>query len=156
MKLVLDLPDAWPRQTLPDGRTVIQLPQDAVSADTLNLVIYPLVPLPEALEEWWGQLMRRDLPAAAKLTIERSVEVRSAVGWPVRVLDGQAQASEAGQGAESRLGVVYHMLEYGGFALITSSSAEVLASRRDQLLHVLLSGRPDWSGEPVCLAELFA
>lgn len=156
MKLVLDLPDAWPRQTLPDGRTVVQLPQEAGPAGALNLVIHPLVPLPEALEDWWNQLMRRDLPAGAKLTMERSVELRSAVGWPVRVLDGQAQAGEAGQGTESRLGVVYHMLEYGGFALITSSSAELLASRREQLLPILLSGRPDWRGEPVCLAELFA
>ncbi len=76
---------------------------------------------------------------------------RSATGWPVLVAERQI-ASPAGD--EHQLRLRYQVFERVA-DVIVAGPPDAIAAHRDELEVAALSGRPDWSQEVACLAQLF-
>jgi len=137
MKITFEVPASWQVKTTPERVTYTVAP--GVSLD-----VPPLAPLPEDLW-WWSQTCaERDLPkgaTAAKIT--NRDDRKTAVGWPIAMYESVAlDASE--KVLEARIHIVFAMLDYGTIAVAYSGSIDKLAARRDEILAVIDTARPDW------------
>jgi hypothetical protein len=128
---------------------------DTVTTARLVLKLEPPWTAAAPLEGEASAFARRDLPARIHTTplvdrFERSededgaAEMRSALGWPVRVLERVVDA-------RCRVAARYLCFELAGWVV-----AEGPADAREILLGAALTARPDWGGDLVCLADLFA
>lgn len=77
---------------------------------------------------------------------------RSSLGWPVRVVE-RVFTSAATPMRELELR--FQLLEFGGSVVVTGADP-LIAQHRYELVAAGLQARPDWSGAPVCVAELLA
>ena len=76
----------------------------------------------------------------------------SATGWTVLVSERRV-ASPTGE--EHQLRLRYEVLEWVA-NVIVAGPPDAMAAHRDELEAAALSGRPDWSHEVACVAQLFA
>ena len=74
-------------------------------------------------------------------------ETRSATGWLVRVAERRTRE-------EHQLWLRYEVFEWVA-TVIAAGPPDAIAAHRDELEAAALSGRPDWSREVACLAQLF-
>ena len=72
---------------------------------------------------------------------------RSATGWIVEVAERRV-------GEEHQVRLRYHVFESVANVLV-AGPPDAIAAHRDELDAAALSGRPDWSNEVACLAQLF-
>ncbi|HEY1552695.1 MAG TPA: hypothetical protein VGG28_32925 [Kofleriaceae bacterium] len=77
------------------------------------------------------------------------LDVVSALGWPVHVIE------RAGAASLRELEARYAFFELCGSVVITGPAASI-ARDRDALLAAALAGRPDWAGDIACISELLA
>lgn len=77
-------------------------------------------------------------------------ETRSATGWTVLVAERRV-ASPTGE--EHQLRLRYRIFEWVAHVVV-AGPADAIATHRDALEVAALSGRPDWSQEVACLAQL--
>jgi hypothetical protein len=83
--------------------------------------------------------------------VVREMDASSSLGWPVHVVERIVTSTRAAPRRE--LEVRYAFFEMSGSAVV-SGPDDAIARHRDALLVAALSGRPDWSGEVACLADL--
>jgi hypothetical protein len=137
MRITFEVPASWQVTTKP-GRVTYTV-EPGVSVD-----VPPLAPLPEDLW-WWSQTAaERDVPkGATQVKITNRDDRKTAVGWPIAMYESVAlDANE--KVIESRIHIVFAMLDYGAIAVAYAGSVEKLAARRDEILAMIDSARPDW------------
>jgi hypothetical protein len=78
-------------------------------------------------------------------------ETRSATGWTVLVAERRVTSPT---GEEHQLRLRYRVFEWVAHVVVAGPS-DAIAAHRDELEAAALSGRPDWSQEVACLAQLF-
>ena len=78
-------------------------------------------------------------------------ETRSATGWIVLVAERRI-ASPTGE--ERQLRLRYRVFEWVA-NVIVAGSPDAIGAHRAELEAAALSGRPDWSQDVACLAQLF-
>ena len=76
---------------------------------------------------------------------------RSATGWTVLIAERQVVSPT---GEERQLRLRYHVFEWVT-NVIVAGPPDAIAAHRDEIEAAALSGRPDWSREVACLAQLF-
>jgi hypothetical protein len=79
----------------------------------------------------------------------RTMDVTSALGWPMQVTERETD------GDMREIEVRYALFELGGSVRVTGP-AEVIASHFDVLVAATSEARPDWGGEPISVSEIFA
>lgn len=78
-------------------------------------------------------------------------EARSVAGWIVLIAERRV-ASPTGE--EHQLRLRYHVFEWVA-NVVVAGPPDAIAAHRDELEAAALSGRPDWSQDVACLAQLF-
>jgi tetratricopeptide (TPR) repeat protein len=95
-----------------------------------------------------------DLPAGARAVLGESRDHKTLDGWPMTFVEAEL-VNGAGEVVESRLCAFYFFLEHATFAIARAPDRARMAEHARAVLTVLESGRPDWRGEPICLAEVW-
>ena len=84
------------------------------------------------------------------VVIERSRDLRTALGWPVALLDVR-------RARDARLVAFYSFLEYAAAVSVIAADPAAIAAGRAALEAALLAGRPDWRDDrAICIADLMA
>lgn len=135
MKLVVEEPSPWPVQTI--GGKPIDLSRP------LSLIIAPMEDRHDRWHRWRDRVLRVGLPEGATVDITSERAALSRLEWPVQLIDSTSR-SAAGAVLETRITVLYFMLEWCA-AVVMRGAPERVAAERDRGLRVLMAGRPDWS-----------
>lgn len=138
MRLVLTLDAPWSEAAAADGEALAFSQGDTARLYTTALYDRAAPPARRAANDELG------------IEVIGETEMRSALGWPVRVIERMVTGKG---GARREMEVRYAFFEYGGTAVVIAP-ADSFVSRRDELLAAALAGRPDWSGEIACIAAL--
>jgi hypothetical protein len=144
VKLVIEMLSPWPVHHVGSGT------YDARAE--ISLIITPLEEIASREVAWKERVLRIALPAFTEVEVLSDAPGESLLAWPIDIID--SRIVEAGDVIETRLTVLYTMLEWCAAAILRGTPARI-AAERDRALRVLLSGRPDWSRpEVVALAQL--
>ena len=114
----------------------------------LELRLGPLLLHPPAGEELrLRALLAMGLTASQRLHEVIDKQLRSAVGWPLRLLRASVvtRSTWGGGETEHRWLASYRFFEHSGEALLRVGQESLLHSHRDELLALLGSGWPRWS-----------
>jgi hypothetical protein len=137
MRLLLDLPDSWPRTR--DGVTV---------APGVSLRIHGFRPLPLDLEAWREAVIGKGVDRRA-LRVVAAVDRETQAGWPIALV-----VTEVGK--TRRLHAFYRFLVHGCVAVL-EGEARAFDRVMEPVKDVLVAARPDFSTErPVAIRDLFA
>lgn len=148
MRLVIALPEACVRRDI--GPSVL-----AELEPGLELEIGPLIELPEDVEAWSRGAPHRDHTSEVTTAeVTRSTEDRTSLGWPMAIHESRG-LDASGRLRQVRLHAAYALIEHGALVAIRAADPARLDARRDELLALLRTARPDW-GTPVgaSLADL--
>jgi hypothetical protein len=143
MRLRFELPEGW-RAAGPGGRSLVADREPGVVVE-----VGPLV----ALEDFHPGAELRRGPDPVEI-VDHQQGLATDTGWPMELI--RAQRRDAlGAVIEVRLGALYVMACYGGFAM-ARFPAERLAALRAPLVQILRSARPSFrTDEPLTIGELF-
>jgi hypothetical protein len=158
MQLTLPVPDGWEVRSFENGRRVVIVPPlPAGGVPDLVVDLDPLVPAPDDPRAWIAAAMARDIPAGASVVTLAAQPGKTSVGWPMELVHAQV-VDAAGATLEIRLGGFYKLNEWGGHALVRSTSAPRFEAARAQLTELLVEARPSWRSREIvtCLADLWA
>lgn len=115
--------------------------------------ISPLRLLPDDLRAWIRQAVGGDLPVGTALEIVSEREGTTDAGWAMRLVE--ARAVERGAVREVRIAALYAFFEHGASVVISAASSAALEPHVEALVGWLRGARPDFSGEPAALAQLY-
>jgi tetratricopeptide (TPR) repeat protein len=150
----LDLPfePPWLVKAAPNDQLVAILPGGKLP---VAIVTYgPIIIRPDEPKRWRDQVVRSDLPADAKVELGRTIERETQSGWPMTLVEATATTPD-GTIVECRLCALYTFMEHGSVAIVRTGDRASMATHGNAILDVLERGRPDWRGEPACLAEVW-
>lgn len=143
MQLALDLPSSWKKQVFgPRLRAEIE--------PGFELEVAPLAELPEDVAAWARTTPLRDASAArgvAKVEITASQSLKSDLEW-LMIVHESTGVDANGARVETRMHVLYVLGEHCAMLAFRATDAERYAARRDELLAIARTARPDW-GIPV-------
>lgn len=143
MQLVLDLPSAWKQQVFgPRLRAEIE--------PGFELEVAPLAELPEDVATWARTIPLRDASAArgiVKVEITASQSQKSDLEAMMLVHESTGLDANGGR-VETRMHVLYVLDEHCAMLAFRATDAERYNARRDELLAVARTARPEW-GVPV-------
>jgi len=154
MQLVLAFPANWPVVDIADGLRCGVVPGRPGTPDLL-IDVAPLFPLPEDVEAWTDAALRRDVPPGAVVERTESASATTALGWPVALVCARVGLDDAdGRTAvvERRMSALYAFNEWAGHAVARGTSEARWEAHLSEIVEVLRSGRPDWSGPDVVAA----
>lgn len=147
MRLVLPLPETWPRRSIVEGVEVM------VSRE-VAIVIGPVTPLPVRSHEWAdGQIV--GTTPLARVVVRRAVDRTLAAGWPVVLVDSDVLGAD-GEVVERRLHALYQFLGHG-CAVVARAAAPALDAARAALEELMLGAALDCAdGTVTALADVWA
>jgi len=157
MRLSLTFPSTSPTWTFKEG------PNDQLAAilgggggalPELVITYGPIIVRPDEPRPWMEQTARGDVPRESKVTIGRTGEGVTAVGWPLRFVEAEV-VNARGELTEVRLCAFYTFMEHASVAIVRAANRAGMEAHGKAVLAILGSARPDWTGEPACLAEVW-
>jgi len=113
------------------------------------LAVYPLVALPAELDTWARDVVGLDATERVRMLALNDTDTD--LGWPVTVA-----MSEVAQTGELRVHFLFRFLEWGGIACLTASSPPAFEAAFDMIKPLIAGSRPDFSGQVVALAQVWA
>jgi hypothetical protein len=141
MRLDVTMPAAWKQRTI--GTRVL-----AEIEPGLEIEIAPLAPLPEDVVAWSRGIPHRDTTGGVtKAEVTTSYEAKSDLDWPLIVHESRG-LDAAGNELQRRIHVLFLLVEHCAMVAIRDTDAARFAARREGLLAIVRTGRPDW-GLPV-------
>lgn len=141
MRLAVDLPDSWKKQ-------VIGLRVRAEIEPGLELEVAPLAELPEDVVAWARGVPMRDVSGGvASAVITKSTEAKTELEWPM-IIHESSGLDAGGKRVQSRIHVLYILVEHCAMIAFRAIDEARMTARRDELLAVARTARPDW-GIPV-------
>lgn len=152
MRLVLTFPSTWDLVQGPSQR--MALLRGARAKPDAIVTYGPIVIAPDEPRRWQEQAAHGDLPRGAHVVIGRTVEVATRDGWPLRLIEAEVR-SAMDEVLEIRLCGFYSFLEHAAAVVVRAQTRADLQSHGPALIAILQGGRPDWSGDPVCLAGVW-
>lgn len=156
MRLSLAIPQSWEIKHAPNNQSLALL-RGADNKPDLIITFGGLILLPDEQRPWIEQTIRSDLPNGARVKVGQNVEVRTELGWPMRIVEVTALHPKADEVLEERLCVFYAFLEHAAVAILRAPDKARLEQHRATILALLQSGKPEWSrkGQPACLADFW-
>jgi len=155
MRLLIDIPAAWPRTTDPrTGDEAAIVPGPDATPDA-RIEWGPLILLPDEQRAWVDAAIRRDTPVGAQVQITSNTTGETTHGWPVRLVEATVHPSSGGPPTEWRTASFYAFFEHAAIAWVRTTDEARHRARLAELHALLLGATPDWSAEPACLAELW-
>lgn len=158
MKLVLAIPAELPRRELDDGRSLVVL-AGTVEKPVATLTLRHPTILPMSLIEFASDFPRSELPEGAQAEMQSARVDRNQHGWEMQVVQTGLSRPGDRDYFEYRLTAIYCFTSYHPFvagALARILDPARLEELRPQIVPILQSGRPDWSGpEPTALAQFY-
>jgi hypothetical protein len=141
MRLAVTLPDSWKRQVV--GPRVLAQVEPGIEFE-----VAPIAELPEDVTDWSLKTPHRDKTnGVEKVEVNRSLQDTSELGWPLVVHESQG-FDGAGTLLQMRVHVLFVLGEHCSMIAIRGTDASRFSARRDELLAIARTGRPEW-GEPV-------
>ncbi|MCE9574188.1 MAG: hypothetical protein K8W52_13660 [Deltaproteobacteria bacterium] len=144
MDLILPLPGDWSVESR-DGTRIAH-----VAGSSITVTIAPLIPRPDDPRRWAQAAVVEAYPRGAAIEVVHSADATTDDGWPLIVIQTQAQPGGA------RIHLFYTFLVYAGSVLIAAPDGTTLDAHRAALLDLAGKGRPDFERGPVALSQLWA
>ncbi|MGE5181973.1 MAG: tetratricopeptide repeat protein [Acidobacteriota bacterium] len=152
MRLFLPFESPWITKDAPNDQLVSILP-GAPGGPPAAIVTYgPIIVRPDEPRRWVEQVVRFDLPAGMKIEMGRVIEHRTRSEWPFRIVEATVMTPK-GEVVEARLCALYNFMEHGAVAIARTQDRASMETHGKAILAILEGGRPDWRGQPICLAE---
>ncbi len=158
MRLALSFSPAWVVKEAPDGQRVAVLPATTPGPGALPRAIITfgaIVLKPDEPREWQTRVAASDMAVGSRVRLGRTIEHTTATGWPLRMVEAMLLRGDTEEVLEVRLCAFYTFLEHAAVAIARAADAASLDAAGPELLAVLTSGRPDWSGATTWLAGLW-
>lgn len=130
----------------------LALPFDAAALGDITISVGPITVRPDEPKHWFAQL-RTQLPPGGTLQLGRTLDMKTADGWPFRLVEGKVLVD--GAVVELRLGAFYSFFEHGAVVIVRAPDLARFEANGQTIVEILERGRPDWTGTPVCLAALW-
>ena len=151
MRLSLPFDASWVIKDAPNDQRAAIL-AGAPDGPPAAIVTYgPIIVRPDESKRWLEQVVRFDLPPGMKVELGSVVDHKTADGWPMRLVETLVSTPK-GDVAEARLAAIYTFMEHGAVAIARTADRGSMESHGKAILGILERGRPDWRGEPACLA----
>jgi hypothetical protein len=150
VRLVLPIPESWPRREIDDDRSEILV-------DGVTLTLHHPRVVPMSLLEYASEIARSDLPDGAVAHVVAARVEENRIGWTAQVAEVLVTGRD-GAAVEARLTAVYKFTPYRIFvaAAVARMPPDRLEELRPRLAALFEEGRPDWSGpDVVSLSELY-
>jgi hypothetical protein len=152
MRLALSFPPAWKISVAPNNWIAAVLPGTPLPE---AVVTYgPIVLKADEPRRWQELVARSDHPPGARVMLGRALDLTTIDGWPLRILEAEVQTA-AGELIEVRMCGYFTFLEHASAVIARAQTAAKLQPHAKTILGVLRAGRPDWRGEPACLAQVW-
>lgn len=142
---------AWTIKDAPENQRAALRPSTG-SLPALVITYGPIILRPDEPGPWMDQVTRADAPRDARVTIGRTLERRTAVGWPFTLIEAEV-VDAAGATLEVRLCAFFTFMEHASVAIVRAADRAAMEAHGKTVLTILDTARPDWRGGPVCLAE---
>jgi hypothetical protein len=140
MRLVLSFPPVYRVMEAAEGRTIALGPDLVV---TYGPVAIASEQSPLAI----------DVPPGAWPRAVRAMQHDTIDGWTFELIDAELVA-ERGV-IETRLYACFRFLAHRAVAVVRAASMAVIDAQRTNLIAAFERARPEWSGTPICLAEVY-
>lgn len=127
---------------------------DSGTLPELVVTYGPLIVRPDEPQPWMDQIVRSELPRGSTVTLGRTGAVVTTAGWPLRLIEAEV-VDASGDPIEIRLCAFFTFMEHASVVTVRAPDRARLAARHDEVLEILATGRPDWRGEPTCLADVW-
>jgi hypothetical protein len=151
MRVVLPIPRGWQAVAVRAGWAY--RPEHGNDDDPI-LVTSALLPLPPlSFDAWIERRLRDDLPSGCELRIEHTARSQSDHGWPVTTVRCVVVNARAAI-VEHRVVTVYRFIQHGTTVELRARRPLALDDGDRELAQLLLQGKPDFTGEVACLADL--
>lgn len=154
MRLSMRFPAPWVLKYAPDEKVAAILPGDRIPSAVITYG--PMLLLPDEPRSWQAQTVHSDLPPDSKVVIGRTIDVKTATGWPLRIVEAEVR-TKTDAIIEMRLCGFYSFFEHTAAVIVRTQDRARMEALGNGLLDILASGRPDWSGDEVaCLVDAWS
>lgn len=137
MRLHVTMPPAWKPRTF-GTRVLVEIEPG------LEIEIAPIAPLPEDVVAWSSSIPHRDTTGGVtKVDVTTTYAARSDLDWPLIVHESRG-LDASGIERQSRIHVLFVLVEHCAMVAIRDSDAVRFAARREELLAIVRTGRPEW------------
>jgi Flp pilus assembly protein TadD len=154
MHLHLPFPPLWQLKQAPDERRMAILPSTDGGLPEAIVTFGPIIIKPDEPKRWVEPVLRSDLRSDVKVERGETIERTTLAGWSLQLVEAQASTPN-GEMLETRLCAFYTFMEHGASVVVRTADRAHMDRHRDAIVAVLEQGRPDWRGEPLCIAELW-
>jgi len=154
MRLTLNFPSPWDLKAAPNDQFVAVLPGEPDGKPDAIVTFGPMAIKPDEPRQWQDQTAHSDTPRGARVILGRTADLVTTHGWPLRLIEAELQTA-AQEVLEVRLCAFYTFMEHAAAAIVRTLSRARMDAHGKALLEILQDGRPDWRGDPVCLAEVW-
>ncbi len=152
MRLYLPFESPWITKEAPNDQLVSILPGAPGGPPAAIITYGPIIVRPDEPKRWVDQVVRFDLPPGMKIEIGRMIEHRTRSEWPFRLVEATVMTPQ-GEVVEARLCALYNFMEHGAVAIARAQDRASMETHGKAILAILEGGRPDWRGQPICLAD---
>jgi len=150
MRLVVTIPESSRRQVT-GSRMLAEL------GSGIEIEVAPIAPMPEDVAAWARSVPLRDLSGGvARVEITASHEAKSDLEWPL-VVHESIGLDAAGNHVQRRIHVLFILVEHCAMIALRGTDDAAFTARRDELLAIARTGRPEWGVPPgASLEDLLA
>lgn len=158
MHLILEFPAGFTHKRGPGEQRIALLPSPAAANAPAGvpdaIVTYgPIRIKPDEPRPWQEGIATGDLVEGTRAKPTRLLDVQTVHGWPLRVVEVEVYRGDTDELVELRLCGFYTFMEHAAHAIVRTGSRARHEANAEQALAILRTGRPDWRGEPVCVAD---
>ncbi|MGN6107283.1 MAG: tetratricopeptide repeat protein [Kofleriaceae bacterium] len=150
----MTFPSPWDVKSAPNDQLAALLPGGPDGRPDAIVTFGPMSIRPDEPRAWQEQVARSDAPRGARVQLGRTLDLSTSSGWPLRLVEAELATAD-GEIVEVRLCAFYTFMEHAAAAIVRTQSRARMEAHGKDLLAILSTGRPDWRGEPSCLAELW-
>jgi tetratricopeptide (TPR) repeat protein len=156
MHLDLGFPtsSAWVVKQAPNEQYAAILPGPPGKPPDAIITYGPIMVVADEPRRWMEQTARSECPKGARVNLGNTAELQTTTGWPLRLLEAEVVTGD-GQLVEVRACAFFSFFEHASAAIVRTADRAHLEAHREAILEILKTGRPDWSGEPTCVAEVW-
>ncbi|HPH28430.1 MAG TPA: tetratricopeptide repeat protein [Pseudomonadota bacterium] len=152
MRLVLRFPAPWEVSEASENTAIAIRPGDGQPEASMHLG--RLLIRPDEPRAFFEQTVRSQLPPGTQVKIGQRLDRQTVDGWPLHLIEA-AVCDAHGAVLEQRLCAFFTFLEHLAVAVVRVSNPTRLPALAPEILAILDSGRPDWRGEPLSLADVW-
>jgi tetratricopeptide (TPR) repeat protein len=152
MRLHLPLDARWILKDAPHDQRLAILPGQSGQPPAAIVTFGPIIVRPDEPRRWLEEVVRRDLPTGLKVELGGLVDRKTHCEWPVRVVEATAFAAD-GTVVEARLCAMFTFMDHCAVAIARTADPAAMQRVRNDLVAIFDGGRPDWRGDPICLAD---